>query len=250
MDKKEWQKKGVGHRNRLKDKFQQRGIEAFTDAEVLELLLILGTPRKDCKEPARALLQHFGSLPNVLEASGSEIQKAKGVGPNNSFAIHFLHAVARRYLKHRLQEKQYLHSSRQVTEYLIHSMRDLQHEVMTAIFLDSSHAIVDTQVVARGTVASNTIYPRELVKLALELNASAMVIAHNHPSGNLEPSKQDYQLTRTLYLACSFMNIRLLDHLIIGQSDKTYSFADHGIMASIGEDCNRMLDQQDGPFQD
>ena len=114
---------------------------------------------------------------------------------------------------------------------------------MTAIFLDSSHAIVDSKVVARGTIASNTIYPRELVKLALELNASAIVVAHNHPSGNLEPSKQDHQLTRTLYLACSFMNIRLLDHLIIGQSDKTYSFADHGIMMSIGEECSQMLDQ-------
>ena len=243
MKKEDWQKKGVGHRQRLKDKFQQQSIEAFTDAEVLELLLILGTPRKDCKEQARALLHHLGSLPNVLEASAPEIQEVKGVGPNNSFAIHFLHAVARRYLKHRLQEKHYLRSSQQVTEYLIHSMRDLQHEVMTAIFLDSSHAIVDTQIIARGTVASNTIYPRELVKLALELNASAMVIAHNHPSGNLEPSKQDYQLTRTLYLACSFMNIRLLDHLIIGQSDKTYSFADHGKMVSIGEECNRMLDR-------
>jgi DNA repair protein RadC len=242
VKKEDWQKKGTGHRQRLKDKFQQRGIEAFSDAEVLELQLILVTPRKDCKEQSRALLQHFASLPNVLEASGPEIQKVKGVGPNNAFAIHFLHAVARRYLKHRLQEKQYLHSSRQVADYLIHSMRDLQHEVMTAIFLDSAHAIVDTQVVARGTVASNTIYPRELVKLALELNASAMVVAHNHPSGNIEPSIQDHQLTRTLYLACSFMNIRLLDHLIIGQADRIYSFADHGVMASIGEECSRMLD--------
>ena len=243
MKKEDWQKKGVGHRQRLKEKFQQCSIGAFSDAEVLELLLILGTPRKDCKEQARALLHHFGSLPNVLEASSSDIQKIKGVGPNNSFAIRFLHAVARRYLKQRLQKKQYLHSSRQVSEYLIHSMRDLQHEVMTVIFLDSSHAIVDSKVVARGTVASNTIYPRELVKLALEFNASAMVVAHNHPSGNLEPSMQDHQLTRTLYLACSFMNIRLLDHLIIGQSDNAYSFADHGIMNSISKECSRILDQ-------
>ena len=143
-------------------------METFTDAEVLELLLILGTPRKDCKEQARVLLDRFGSLPGVLEAPGSELQEVKGVGPNNSFAIHFLHSVARRYLKHRLQEKQYLQSSRQVAEYLIHSMRDLQHEVMTVIFLDSSHAIIDTHIVSRGTVASNTVYPRELVKLALE----------------------------------------------------------------------------------
>ena len=243
MEKKDWQKKGLGHRQRLKDKFHQHGIEAFTDSEVLELLLILGTPRKDCKDQARALLKHFGSLTGVLEAPAGELQKIKGVGPNNSFAVHFLHGVARRYLKHRLQEKQYLHSSRQVAEYLIHSMRDLQHEVFAAIFLDASHAIIDTQVVARGTVSSNTVYPRELVKLALEHNAAAMVVAHNHPSGKLQPSPQDHKLTRTLYQACAFMNIRLLDHLIIGQSEKTYSFADNGIMASIGEECSSLLSQ-------
>jgi DNA repair protein RadC len=243
VKKVDWQNKGVGHRKRLKDKFFQHGIESFSDSEVIELLLILGTPRKDCKEPARALLGHFGSLSGVLEASSSDLQEIHGVGPNNSFAVHFLHGVARRYLKHRLQEKQYLHSSRQVADYLIHSMRDLQHEVLTVIFLDSSNAIIDTQVVSRGTVAVNTVYPRELVKLALDLNATAVILAHNHPSGNLEPSSQDYQLTRTLYMACSFMNIRVLDHLIIGQSDRTYSFADQGLMVSIGEECNRMLDQ-------
>jgi len=243
VEKKDWQEKGAGHRQRLREKFQQRGIEAFTDSEVLELLLTLGTPRKDCKEQARNLLKHFGSLAGALEAPGAELQKIKGVGPNNSFAIHFLHGVARRYLKQRLQEKHYLHSSQQVAEYLIHSMRDLQHEAFTAIYLDAAHAIIDTRVVARGTVSTNTIYPRELVKQALEHNAAAMVVAHNHPSGNLEPSPQDHHLTRTLYLACSFMNIRLLDHLIIGQSEKAYSFADHGIMARIGRECSRMLDQ-------
>lgn len=243
MEKRDWQKKGVGHRQRLKEKFQQQGIESLTDSEVLELLLILGTPRKDCKETARALLKQFGTLPKVLEAPAGELQKVKGIGPKNSFAIHFLHAVARRYLKHRLQEKHYLHSSSQVAEYLIHSMRDLKHEAFTAIFLDASHAIIDTRVVAHGTVTSNTIYPRELVKQALEYNAAAMVVAHNHPSGNLQPSSQDQQLTKTLYLACSFMNIKLLDHLIIGHSEATYSFADHGLMASIGRECSRMLDQ-------
>lgn len=241
MDKKDWQKKGEGHRQRLRDKFQQRGLAAFTDAEVLELMLILGTPRKDCKEQARALLDHFGSLPKVLEAPAAELQKIKGVGRNNSFAVHFLHAVARRYLKQRLQQKEYMHSSRHVAEYLVHSMRDLQHEAFAAIFLDASHAIIDTRVIARGTISTNTIYPRELVKQALEHNAAAMVVAHNHPSGSLEPSSQDHHLTRTLYLACSFMNIRLLDHLIIGQSEKPYSFADHGIMASIGRECGRIL---------
>ena len=243
MEKKDWQQKGIGHRQRLKEKFQHQGLDAFTDSEVLELLLILGTPRKDCKEQARALLKHFGSLSGVLEASSGELQKIKGVGPNNSFAIHFLHTVARRYLHQRLQEKKYLHSSQHVAEFLIHSMRDLKHEAFMAIFLDSAHAIIKAQVVADGTISSNTIYPRELVKKALKHNAAAMVVAHNHPSGNLNPSPQDHRLTKTLYLACSFMNIKLLDHFIVGQSDTTYSFADQGLMASISRECSQILDQ-------
>lgn len=241
MHKKDWQNKGAGHRQRLKDKFQQRGIEAFTDAEVLELLLILGTPRKDCKELARAALGHFETLPAVLEAPPEELQKIKGIGPNNSFAIHFLHGVARRYLKERLQDKHYLRSSRQVVEFLSHAMGDLQQETFMVIFLDASHAIIDSQEAARGTITANTIYPRELIKLALQKNAAALVVAHNHPSGAIEPSAQDMDLTRTLFLACSFMNIRLLDHLIIGKPEKTFSFADQGIMATISEECNELL---------
>ncbi len=243
MQKEDWQKKGAGHRQRLKDKFQKKGIEAFTDAEVLELLLILGTPRKDCKEQARLALKHFGSLPAVLEASPEELQKVKGIGPNNSFAIHFLHGVSRRYLKHRLQEKQYLRSSRQVADYLIHSMRDLKKETFTAIFLDASHAIITTEKIASGTITSNTIYPRELVKMALQYNAAALVIAHNHPSGNIEPSVQDHRLTKTLLMACSFMDISLLDHLIIGAADNAFSFADQGHMAAMREECSQLLNQ-------
>jgi DNA repair protein RadC len=243
VQKEDWQKKGAGHRQRLKDKFLKQGIDAFTDAEVLELLLILGTPRKDCKEQARAALKSFGSLPAVLEAPTRELQKIKGIGPNNSFAIHFLHGVNRRYLKCRLQEKEYLHSSGEVIAYLIHSMRDLKKEIFTVIFLDASHAIIDSQVMASGTISANTIYPREIVQQALHHNAAALVVAHNHPSGAIEPSTQDHGLTRTLFLACSLMNISLLDHLIIGATDKAYSFADHGIMAAIREECSQLLDQ-------
>jgi len=120
-----------------------------------------------------------------------------------------------------------------VADYLIHSMRGLQHEALTVIFLDAAHGIIDSEVVAEGTDTSNTVYPRELVKAAL---------ARNHPSGNLNPSRQDEELTRTLHLVCSFMHIRLLDHLIIGSGDQVYSFADQGIMAWIREDCRRLVD--------
>ena len=161
----------------------------------------------------------------------------KDIGLKNSFAVHFIHAVARRYLEHRLHNKKYLRSSREVAEYLIHSMRDLKREVFKAIFLDAGHGIITTKVIAEGTITANTIYPRELIKPALEHNAAALVVAHNHPSGSLNPSPEDRRLTKSLFMACAFMNIQLLDHLIVGGSDTPFSFADHGLMDAIRKEC-------------
>lgn len=237
MDKKEWQKKGVGHRQRLRDKFLELGIESLSDSEIIELLLTFGTPRSDCKEPARTALKEFGSLPAVLDAHPATLKKIKGIGPKNLFALRFIQGVARRYLRQRIRGKQYISSSRDVADYLIHAMRGLKHEVFMVVYLDASHAVIDSGILSEGTVTVNTVYPRELVKAALACNASALVIAHNHPSGSLQPSNQDEQLTRTLFLVCSFMHINLLDHLIVGDGATVYSFADHGLMASIRSEC-------------
>jgi DNA repair protein RadC len=238
MDKEGWQKKGEGHRQRLRDRFLDRGLDGFSDAEVLELLLTFGTPRSDCKEAARLALAECGSFAAVFEASIPALQVIPGIGPKNSFAIHFVQAVARRYLKERLQGKRYLHSSAEVREYLLHSMRSLKKEVFTVIYLDSSHAIIDSEIIAEGTINVNTVYPRELISRALEQNAAALIVAHNHPSGSLDPSPQDRHLTRTLCLLCSLMQIQLLDHLIIG--DGSFSFADQGLMTDIQQECREL----------
>jgi len=243
VDKGQWQQQGEGHRQRLRDKFLEQGIDAFTDSEIIELLLTFGTPRSDCKTAARSALQRFQTLPAVLDAAPMELQQIKGIGPKNIFALQFIQGVARRYLRQRIVGKQYVHSSQAVADYLIHSMRGLEHEVLTVVFLDAAHAIIDSAVVAEGTVTVNTVYPRELVKAALARNASALVIAHNHPSGSLTPSRQDEELTRSLHLICSFMHINLLDHLIIGSGEAVYSFADQGRMAKIREDCRRILER-------
>lgn len=244
MDKNEWQQKGEGHRQRLRDKFLEQGIEAFTDSEIIELLLTFGTPRSDCKEAARAALAQFQTLPAVLDATPVQLQQIKGIGAKNIFALQFIQGVARRYLRQRIVGKKYIHSSREVADYLLHTMRGLQHEVLTVVFLDAAHGIIDSAVVAEGTVTVNTVYPRELVKAALARNASGLVIAHNHPSGSLTPSRQDEELTRSLHLICSFMHISLLDHLIIGASDQVYSFADSGLMTRIRDDCRRILEHR------
>ncbi len=244
MDKKQWQKKGAGHRGRLRDRFLERGLSGFSDSEVLELLLSFGTPRTDCKEPARQLLEKFGSFSKVLEAPVVALQETKGVGPKNSFALHFVHGVASYYLKERLHGKRYLHSSREVAEFLVHSMRGLKREVFTVIYLDSSHAIIDSEVVAEGTLNINTVYPREIISRALQFHAAALIIGHNHPSGALDPSPQDIRLTKTLWLLCHHMQMQLLDHFIVG--DGSYSFADNGLMQSIKEDCRQAMDSLTG----
>ncbi len=222
-----------GHRQRLRAKYLELGISALTDDEVLELLLTLGTPRRDCKQPARRLLAECGSLAAVLEAAPDRLQQVKGVGAHNSFALSFIHDVARRFLGQRLTGRNYLRSSREVAEYLNHAMRHLAKEVFKVIFLDSALAIIDSQTLFEGTLAANTIYPRELIKSILAHNAAAVIIAHNHPSGHTHPSQADMDLTHTLFQACALLDIRLLDHLIIGSDNKPYSFADHGLMADI-----------------
>lgn len=241
MDKNDWQNKGAGHRQRLRDRFLERGLEGFTDAEVVELLLTLGTPRKDCKETARAALERFGSLAAVLGASQAELAQIKGLGPKNGFALSFVQAVSRRYLAQRLTGKDYLRSSREVGDYLVHAMRGLKREVFMVILLDARYGIIDSRIVAEGTLTANTIYPREIVKLALDHHAAALVIAHNHPSGSLAPSAEDRKLTRNLFLACAFVNIRLLDHLIVGAAEQPFSFADHGLMEEIRKQCDPIV---------
>jgi len=239
MDKAEWQNKGAGHRSRLRERFLEKGLAGFSDAEVIELLLSFGTPRKDCKQAARDLLAEFTSLAAVLDAHPDEIQKIKGIGPKNAFALSFIKSAADRYLKQRLRERSYLSSSKEVIDYLTHVMRGLKVEVLTVIYLDAAHGIIDSETVAEGTINATTIYPREIVKRALAYNAVALVIAHNHPSGSSKPSAQDYQLTKSLYLVCSLMNIRLLDHLIIGED--YHSFADQGTLSEISEWCQSVI---------
>jgi len=241
VNKREWQKKGAGHRARLRDRFLEKGAEGFSDAEILELLLSFGTPRTDCKEPARQALKEFGSLAAVLEAPTHALCRIPGIGKKNSFALHFVQAVSRRYLQQRLVGRKYLHSSTEVRDYLLHSMRDLQKEILTVIFLDTSHAVIATEILAEGTVNVNTVYPREILKRTLELNAAAIIVAHNHPSGSLKPSPQDIHLTRSLALLCSMMQVSFLDHFIIG--DGAFSFADNQIMAPIQEDVARLIQE-------
>ena len=228
-EKKQGLPKRQGHRQRLREKFLRGGLKGFLDYEVIELLLTLGTPRRDCKQQARETLKKFQSLRGVLEASGDELQEIKGIGPRNIIALRLIQEVSRRFLKDRMMSKPYCHSSEEVFDYLYHALRDLKREKFKVLFLDAKNRILEEKTIFEGTVDSSAVYPREIMKEALRSNSSSLIFVHNHPSGDPEPSESDKEITRELVLATNVMQIKILDHIIIGDN-RYFSFADEGLI--------------------
>lgn len=221
--------KGEGHRKRLREKFLKAGLEAFHDYEIIELLLTLGTPRKDCKDQAKDAIKKFKNFRGVLDASPEELQKIKGIGPHNIFGIKLVREVANKYLKEKIIGKPYLKSSKEVFDYLYHSMQGLKKEVFKVIFLNGGNQIINIEDIFEGTLNMSAIYPREIIKSAIKNNVVALIFVHNHPSGNPTPSNNDKEITKELVSAANIMQLKVLDHLIIGDN-KYYSFADEGLI--------------------
>ena len=240
MDREDWQKRGEGHRQRLRQRFLKGGLERFSDGEVVEFLLTLGTPRGDLKLPAREALKQFGSLSGVLSAPPEELTKIKGIGPKNALYLKLVHQVARRYLKDRVSGKAFFGSSSAVFDYLFHSMRDLKREIFKVLFLSRKNELIIDQDVFRGSLTGSAVYPREIMTLALEHKAAAIVCVHNHPSGDPAPSGEDQRLTRDLVWAGRLLGVQILDHIIIGHSTY-FSFADEGLIKRFTSDYEHKL---------
>jgi DNA repair protein RadC len=168
-------------------------------------------------------------LRRVLEASEDELQEIEGLGPKNIFGIRLVQEVSRRFLKEKMMSSPVCHSSREVFDYLYHSLRDAQKEKFKAIFLDAKNRIIEEETFFEGTVDTSAVYPREILKTALKYNASAVIFVHNHPSGDPEPSASDREITRELVFAASTMQLKVLDHIIIG-NNQYFSFADRGLI--------------------
>lgn len=223
------QQNNEGHRQRLRDKFQKSGLDGFHDYEIIELLLTLGTPRKDCKQPAKDALKKFGSLKAVLEAAPKDLQEIKGIGNNNVFGLKIAQAVSRRYLADRIIDTDFIRSSDEVLEYLKHNLRDKNREMFLVIYLNGRNRILKMEKLFEGTLSTSVVYPREVIKRALDNDAAALVFVHNHPSGNPNPSQDDLTITKQLKAAAQAIDISVHDHLIIAGND-IYSFADHGLI--------------------
>lgn len=228
--------KGQGHRQRLREKFlNTMDLKGFHDYEVIELLLTLATPRKDCKESAKAAIEKFRTLQGVIEASPEELCEIKGIGASNLFGIKLIKAVADRYLEKKLIQKDPISNSQDLFEYLYHTMKDKHRECFKVVYLDAKNKVIAAETLFEGTLTSSSIYPREVVKAALNNHAAALIFAHNHPSGDPNPSQEDLAITRQLVFACKVMGILVHEHLVIG--DNCYfSFADKGYIAEMMRD--------------
>lgn len=221
--------KKTGHRWRLREKFLKGGLRGFLDYEIVELLLTLGTPRRDCKQQALDALRRFKDLRRVLEADEEELQEIKGIGPHNVFGIKLIQEVSRLFLKEKMMSLPVCHSSKEVFDYLYHSLRDSLTEKFKILFLDAKNFILEEKTFFEGTVDSSAVYPREVIKAAIRHAASSLIFVHNHPSGDPDPSESDREITKELIFAANIMQIKVLDHIIIG-NNCFFSFADQGLI--------------------
>jgi DNA repair protein radc len=206
-----------GHRERLRDRFREGGDRSLADYELLELLLFRLIPRRDTKPIAKALLSRFGSLSEVLGAPVHLLTEVKGVGETVATDLKLVAAIAHRMLKGELKGRQVLGSWASVIEYCRVAMALEAREQFRILFLDKKNALIADEVQQTGTVDHTPVYPREVVKRALELSATAIILVHNHPSGDPTPSRADIEMTRHIVDAAKPLGIAVHDHIIVGK---------------------------------
>ena len=214
---------------RPREKLLARGAGALADAELLALLLRTGLPGLGVLQMAQSLLDRFGGLAGLLQADIDALKAVKGLGPAKRAEVAAVLEIARRVLAQQLAERPLFDSPQRVKDYVALQLRPLAHEAFAVLFLDSQHRLMTLEVMFRGTLAHTSVHPREIVKRALALNAAAVVLAHNHPSGAAEPSRADELVTQGVHAALQLVDVRVLDHLVVG-SAAVLSFAERGLL--------------------
>ena len=212
---------------RPREKALAQGAASLSDAELLAIFLRTGLPGTSAVDLARELLSRFGGLRGLLRASREEFCTGRGLGDAKFVQLQACVEMSRRYLAEEMKAKPALNSPQGARDYLVARLRDLDREVFGALFLDAQHQVLAFEELARGTLDSAAVYPREVLKAALKHNAAAVIFAHNHPSGVSEPSAADRVLTDRLKAALGQVDIRVLDHFVIGEG-KPASFAERG----------------------
>ena len=230
-DRKMEQPHYYGHRKRLRERFLKSGLAGFAEHEVVELLLTLAIPRSDVKQPAKMLLQRFGSLRGMLDAPITELRAVTGVGTVAAVALKVIRASATLYLQEASAGAEVLSDPRRLGDFWRMQIGALKHEVFAVAYLDSAHRLLHNGVetLQKGTVDRAAVYPRSIVEAALLRRAAAIVLSHNHPNGDVKPSEHDKVLTRAIVLAAETISLRVVDHLIVS-SDETFSFKMAGLL--------------------
>lgn len=208
----------AGHRDRMRQRLLEGGADGFHDYELLEYVLGLAIPRQDVKPLAKELLVQFGDLPTLLAASPGELMRLKGVGESVASALKFVEALSVRQLQRKALDRPLLSSFDAVTDYLHARLAHELTEEFRVLFLDNRNNLIRDERMGEGTVNQAPAYPREIVKRALELSATAIILVHNHPSGDATPSRDDIQLTRAIIEAAKAVGVQVHDHLVIART--------------------------------
>lgn len=214
---------------RPREKLLARGPAALADAELLALLLRTGLPGFGVLQLAQQVLDAFGGLPGLMRARPDDLKRIKGLGPAKRAELAAVLEVARRALAGELAAAPVFDAPARVKDYLQLQLGSLPHEVFAVMFLDAQHRLLELDEMFRGTLTQTSVYPREVVKRALQVNAAAVILAHNHPSGHAEPSRADEILTQRLKSALQLVDVTVLDHLVVG-GGQVVSFAERGLL--------------------
>jgi DNA repair protein RadC len=206
-----------GHRERLRGRFRQAGADAVSDYELLELLLFRALPRRDVKPLAKALLEKFGSFAEVIAAPEPRLREVKGLGDAAIAELKIVQAAASRFLRDTVKRQPVLSSWSSVLDYCRTAQAFADREQFRVLFLDKRNQLIADEVQQTGTVDHTPVYPREVIKRALELAATAIVLVHNHPSGDPTPSRADIQMTQQIIAVASPLGIAVHDHIIVGK---------------------------------
>ena len=222
-------KHAAGHRARLRERFLKAGVDGIADYELVELLLFMAIPRRDVKPLAKDLLEKFGDLGSFLSAEPEALRSIGGLGDTAIAAIKAVQVAAIALSKEQVLNKTVLSNWKALLDYCRSQMAYLKREQFRVLFLDRKNVLITDEVQAEGTVDHTPVYPREILKRALELGASAVILVHNHPSGDPSPSKGDIAMTKEIVDACSKLDISVHDHIIVGKHGHT-SFKSRGLL--------------------
>ncbi len=223
----------AGHRDRLRERFLKTGGEGLPDYELLEMILFAAIPRRDVKPLAKLLLNTFGGLAGVMGASLSDLQKVKGLSENSAVLLKVVNAINVRVLKNGIDKKPVLASWQKLLDYCHVAMAHEMREHFRVLFLNRKNQLIADEVQQVGTVDHTPVYPREIVKRALELGATAVILVHNHPSGDPTPSDSDIAMTEEVIRAAGALDILVHDHIIISQGGHI-SFKSLGLLSFTG----------------